>query len=128
LPDLDFTDVLESGEFEDCITVTTVSGVVGSGGLDVDTKSAPKPMDAIVVPGKADLHRLDDGSRVTAFILVFVCYPLSAGSKTNDTVHREPDIVTWHGRRYTVMSVEDYSAFGRGFVKASCDLLDLSPT
>jgi hypothetical protein len=127
-PSLSFEDVLDSPEFTDTITVTVNQGVIGTGGEDVVTPNFPETVTAIVVPGKSNLRRGDDGSRVTAYIEVFTAYPLSAGYKTNDASYRDADVIRWHGRDFTVMSIEDYSAFGPGFVKAGCDLLELSPT
>jgi len=38
----------------------------------------------------------------------------------------DADEVEWSGRTYTVVNVNDYSHFGRGFVCATCDLKPLS--
>jgi hypothetical protein len=127
-PSLSFEDVLDSPEFTDTITVTVNQGVIGTGGEDVVTPNFPETVTAIVVPGKSNLRRGDDGSRVVAYIEVFTAYPLSAGYKTNDSTYRDADTICWHSRVFTVISVEDYSAFGPGFVKAGCDLLPLNPT
>lgn len=127
-PSLDMTDVLDAAEFQDTFTVTVNSGVIGAGGLDVETPSVPTQVCGIVVPGKSNLRRGDDGSRVTAYIEIFTAYPLSAGYKTNDATYRDADTIVWHSREFTVISVEDYSAFGPGFIKAGCDLLPLVPT
>ena len=126
-PSLSFEDVLSSPEFTDVITVTVNQGVIGAGGLDVVTPSAPVTTWAIVVPGKSNLRRADDGSRVTAYIEVFTAYPLSQGYKTDDASYRDADTILWHGRVYSVMVIEDYSAFGAGWIKAGCDLLPISP-
>lgn len=129
MPELDFSDVIESREFTDEITVTVNEGVVGPNGEDVITPNYPITTTAIVVPGKSNLRRGDDGARVTAYIEVFTEYPLSAGYKrTGDASYRDADVIRWHGRDFTVISIEDYSAFGAGFIKAGCDLLELVPT
>ena len=36
----------------------------------------------------------------------------------------DADIVTWNGRRYTVVTVDDYSRYGAGFTCATCRLLE----
>jgi hypothetical protein len=128
MPDLDFSDVLASPEFVDSFSVVSTARTITSGGVESDTPAAPVGARGVVVPGKSSLRRLEDGARVGAFIDIYTTYRLSAGVKTNDTTSRDADIVTWHGRQFTVMMVEDYSAFGAGWIHASCDLLALNPT
>jgi hypothetical protein len=41
-----------------------------------------------------------------------------------DTSTMQPDIIVWHGNNYKVMSVEDYSAYGPGFINAMAVLFD----
>ncbi len=36
------------------------------------------------------------------------------------------DIVRWNGLRFTVVSVNDYSTYGRGFVECICEMVPLS--
>ena len=128
MPTLDMSDVLAAPEFVDSFLVTTNQGVIGAGGLDVETPSVAITVFGIVVPGKSTLIRDSDGARVTAYIDIFTAYPLSAGYKTTDQSFRDADVVSWHGRDFTVMTIEDYSAFGPGFIKAGCDLIELNPT
>lgn len=128
MPALDFSDVLASPEFADSFSVVSTTRAIGTDGVAADTPAAPVPLWGPVIPGKSSLRRLDDGSRVVAYIDVYAAYPLSAGVKSDDATSRDADVVTWHGRQYTVIAVEDYSAFGAGWVHASCDLLSLSPT
>lgn len=39
----------------------------------------------------------------------------------------QPDLVVWQGNQYFVESLEDYSTYALGFVKAHCVLTDASP-
>ncbi len=126
-PTLDMSDALDAVEFIDTFLVTTNQGIIGSGGLDVETPSVPILVQGIVVPGKSTLTRAADGSRVAAYIDIYTAYPLSQGFKSSDSAYRDADTILWHGRTWTVMTVEDYSAFGPGFLKVGADLLELSP-
>ncbi len=129
MADLDFSDVLSSPEFLDTISVFGAVDTIGADGRAVLLSSVTTTYSAIVVPGRADLHRLDDGSRVSAFIEIYLNGTLSIGGRrAGDASERPADIVTWHGSQYVVAMVEDYSAFGEGFIKASCDLIPLNPT
>ena len=127
MPSLDFSDVLSSVEFVDTFFVVQTISTIGSDGVSVGVPGPPIPVSGIVVPGKSSTIRGSDGQRVTAFIDVFTTFRLSDGTKANDVSSRQADVVTWHGQRFTVIMLEDYSAFGAGFIKASCDLLDLNP-
>lgn len=76
------------------------------------------PFAAVVTSDKGDiLHRNADGSRIIGSITVHTMFRLSDGSASQDA-----DEVVWQGRTYTVVNVNDYSHFGRGFVCATCDL------
>lgn len=128
MPTLDFTRVLNSPRFKDKFLVTPVKGVIGPDGMEIDTTSRSIWVSGIVVPGKLSTLRTADGSRVNAFIDIYSQRKLTPGYKKKDgnTNTREADRVTWHGRIYLVNTVEDYGAFGRGFYKASCDLLTVT--
>lgn len=128
MPTLDLTEVLEAEEFQDTIVVYATFGVINAHGVAAETTDSGITTNAIVIPGQSNLRRADDGARVDAYIEVYTKYPLSAGYKSDDAHYRDADEIRWHGRRFSVMKVEDYSGFGSGFIKASCDLLDFNPT
>lgn len=76
----------------------------------------------VVTNDKGDvLQRGTDGSRVTGNINIHTRFRLSDGGAALDA-----DNVLWGGRRYVVANVLDWSHFGRGFVNAECQLLDLT--
>ena len=128
MPTLDVSDVLSSPEFQDNFSVLSTSNVMGVGGVGVETVTGPFAALGVVVPGKSSLRRRDDGARVTAYIDIWTRYPLTNGVKTDDVTSREADVVTWRGRQFTVISIEDWTDFGSGFIHASCDLIPLNPT
>nr|WP_168736086.1 hypothetical protein [Burkholderia sp. Tr-862] len=77
---------------------------------------------AVVTSDKGDiLHRNADGSRIVGSITLHTMFRLMDGSAGSDA-----DEVVWADRTYTVVNVNDYSHFGRGFVCATCDLKPLS--
>jgi hypothetical protein len=74
----------------------------------------------IVMPDSGDeLERTAQGATVNARITIHTPFQLSVGDQTHDA-----DIVIWQGRRYTVIGVKDYRAFG--FVCATGELLPLN--
>ncbi len=73
----------------------------------------------IVTPDAGDeLERTPEGAYVNARITIHTPFKLWVGDQTHDA-----DIVRWQGRRYTVTSVKDYSAFG--FVRATGERMPL---
>ena len=127
MPNLDVTEVLSDPDFVDTFTVVSTTRVIGSDGNATSTAGSPRTGYGVVIPGKSSLRRLDDGSRVEAFIDVYTTFSLTQGVKSTDTSSTAADVITWRGRRYTVAQVENWTGFGAGFVHASCDLLDLNP-
>ncbi len=128
MPSIDVSDVLLDPDFTDTITVTTTTRVVGTNGRATDTVASPFSFVAVVIPTSQRLILQSDGALRDGAIEIYTTYALSGGVKTSDTVSRQPDVVTWHGREYVVASVEDFSAFGAGFIHATANLQNINPT
>nr|WP_254209785.1 hypothetical protein [Burkholderia multivorans] len=85
---------------------------------------ASTPFSAVVTSDKGDiLHRNADGSRIIGSITLHTMFRLRDGGPDG---RADADEVVWDGATYTVVNVNDYSHFGRGFVCATCDLKPLS--
>ncbi|WP_175910635.1 hypothetical protein [Burkholderia metallica] len=119
---LDVTDVLLDPDFMDTgLICNRMTQTVDSHGRAQNT-AASTPFAAVVTSDKGDiLHRNADGSRIIGSITLHTMFRLTDGS-----AGRDADEVVWAGRTYTVVNVNDYSHFGRGFVCATCDLKPLS--
>lgn len=119
---LDVTDVLFDPDFMDIgLTVTRNAQAVDARGRATNTPTQ-QAFSGVVTSDKGDiLHRNADGSRIIGSITIHTTFRLIDGSAGFDA-----DEVTWQGRVYTVVNVNDYSHFGRGFVCATCDLKPLS--
>lgn len=124
---LDVSDVLSDPDFQSSFQVTSTTRIVGASGRPTNTTTGPVPALGVVQPGKSTMRRLDDGSRITAFIDIWTQYPLTAGTKASDSSSRAADVIAWHGRQFTVAMVEDWTDFGAGYLHAECDLLPLNP-
>ncbi|WP_261524057.1 hypothetical protein [Burkholderia multivorans] len=119
---LDVTDVLLDPDFMDTgLLCNRMTQTVDDHGRAQNTV-ASTPFAAVVTSDKGDiLHRNADGSRIIGSITLHTMFRLLDGS-----VGQDADEVVWAGRTYTVVNVNDYSHFGRGFVCATCDLKPLS--
>ncbi len=119
---LDVTEVLLDPDFMDTgLICNRMTQTVDDHGRAQNTV-ASTPFAAVVTSDKGDiLHRNADGSRIIGSITLHTMFRLMDGSADYDA-----DEVVWAGRTYTVVNVNDYSHFGRGFVCATCDLKPLS--
>lgn len=119
---LDVTDVLTDPDFMDAgLTCNRMAQAVGDDGRAANAVTQTR-FAAVVTSDKGDiLHRNADGSRIIGSITLHTPFRLTDGA-----AGRDADEIVWQGRTYTVVSVNDYSHFGRGFVCATCDLKPLS--
>ncbi|KVT95611.1 hypothetical protein [Burkholderia ubonensis] len=119
---LDVTDVLLDPDFMDSgLLCNRMAQTTDERGRAHNTVTAT-PFAAVVTSDKGDiLHRNGDGSRIIGSITLHTMFRLIDGS-----TGRDADEIVWSGRAYTVVNVNDYSHFGRGFVCATCDLKPLS--
>jgi galactose-6-phosphate isomerase len=112
---LDVSDVLLDPDFADSLQFERLTTTVGDDGIATQTPKITR-FSGVVTSGSGDqLRRFDAGQRVEGSIVVHCRQRLN-----------EADVVIWRARRFTVMSVDDYSNFGRGFVAAHCELIPLS--
>lgn len=121
MPLLDVSDILADPDFADSAVVTrttvTVDPQTGrAAGSETDT-----PISVVVTSDKGrNLQRNPEAAVSTGSILMHSVFRFTEGGDGLDA-----DIVTWNGRRYTVVTVDDYSRYGAGFTCATCRLLDL---
>ena len=121
MPFLDVSDVLLDPDFATTFTVTRSAAAAGADGNNVVTPSAPISVTGVVEPANSnDLRRLPDAESLTGTIAIYTPFALNVLS-ANTTA----DIVTWNGRQYTVIDVEDWSQFGAGYVRALARMLSL---
>lgn len=120
MPVLDVSDVLADPMFADAATVVraavTVDPLTGRR-VETTTETA---ISVVVTSDKGrNLQRNPEAAISTGSILMHSTFRFTEGGGGLDA-----DIVTWNGRRYTVVTVDDYSRYGAGFTCATCRLLD----
>ncbi len=121
---LDVTEVLLDPDFMDrSLSVKRSAQAVGADGLAVlSTLPTPISFAGVVTSNNGSLlTRIAEGERVADTIIIHSMFGLSDGQ-----AGQTADIVTWQGKQWTVVSVNDYSHFGRGFVSAVCELIPLT--
>ena len=127
MPQLDVSEAFDVLNL-DVFYVYSAAMTVGSTGQPINAVAAPIKAYGVVEPDKTTLKRMDDGTRLEGAIDIYTRYPLTAGIKTDDMTSKPADVVRWHGRLWVVAAVEDFSAFGAGYLHAACDLLPQMPT
>ncbi|RRA01907.1 hypothetical protein [Burkholderia cepacia] len=123
---LDVTDVLLDPDFMNTgLVCNRMTQTVGQKGRATNAVTAI-PFSAVVTSDKGDiLHRNSDGSRIIGSITLHTPLRLRDGGPDGTA---DADEIVWQGATYTVVNVNDYSHFGRGFVCATCDLKPLTGT
>ena len=122
MPFIDVSDLLCDPDFSTLFTVKrTASSVVD--GYGVRTTAESDPINGVVLPmGTKELIRLPEADRVQGQILVYTQYRLTSGEAGTAA-----DIVRWRNNDYTVVSADDYSEFGAGYIEARCKLNPVRP-
>jgi galactose-6-phosphate isomerase len=121
-PRLDVTSVLKDSLFRDHFDVTRNVQTVGNDGNVIDTPTAFLRISGVVnAMNSAILVRNDVGEMLAGDIQIFTKFKLTDGTGTLDA-----DIVTWDGQQYTIVNIDNWSRFGKGYVRAIAKVLKLN--
>lgn len=120
MADLDVSDLLVDPDFADRLQCVRHQQTVDEHGIAHNAQQVSEFLGVVTSDRGTELARLAAGARVSGSILIHTRFRLSNGHAGHDA-----DEVIWRGNRYTVVSVDDYSQYGAGFVCASCDLVPL---
>jgi hypothetical protein len=120
---IDVDELLVDPDFTQLVDIITSIETVNSGGLAVRTLKTDSGVVAIVQSnGGEKLIRLADGSRISDAINIWCRHSLHAA-----TAKTAADIVVWEGQRYVVKVSNDWSQYGIGWFKATCEFLGTVP-
>jgi len=121
MADLDVSEILDDPDFrDDGLICKRMTQTVSASGIASNDPTETE-FSAVVISASGDrLNRLAEGSRTSGSITLYTRFNLIPGSDAEDA-----DVVAWRGRDYTVSSVKDWGHFGRGFISADCDLIQL---
>jgi galactose-6-phosphate isomerase len=130
MPLMDMSAALAETQFQDSFTVVQRQQVVSNAGIGSMVATNFPNVSGVVYPSdENDLQRLPDYSIQMKAFTVFTQFALRGESEAEDEEF-EPDILLWNGDSFLVRTIEDYSNFGAGFVKAICtstDYVDQAP-
>lgn len=122
MPFIDVSDVLTDPEFAEppkSLIVLRRTQTIGiNGRVAVAVKNIP--IDGIVTAGSGNnLQRLEDQQHMIKRITVHTMFRLRGPA-----LGFQPDIVQWHGDNFVVTEIDDHSAYGAGFISATCASTD----
>lgn len=118
---LDVSDILDDPDLSDVVSCVRNFQTVGADGIAVNTQVAHKFRGVVTSDNGDVLTRLPNGERIRGSMTIHTVFRLSDGSNGQSA-----DVVLWQGRHYTVTTVNDFSNYGRGFVAAGCELIELT--
>jgi galactose-6-phosphate isomerase len=122
MPFIDVSDVLLDPDFEQEFLLLRSVQTVDDGGIATNTPTQLS-IAGVIVPKTSELDQVEEGLRIVSMIEVFTPFLMTAGS-----AGIVADIVVYNNRSYRVMAVEDWSAYGNGWTKATCTEMSLANT
>ena len=133
MPTLDVNDAFDPS-FIDTITVMRITQTVDMNGRVVRFKTPYYNVSAVVTAtGPDDLQRLESYEMMNKSISVY-CPEFRLQGPVRDPGNgieqTQPDEIIWHGSTFVIVSMQDYSGYGRGFtscVAVSIDAVDAPP-
>jgi galactose-6-phosphate isomerase len=121
VPLLDVSEITLDVDFSDVFDVVRRNERVNGNGISVPTLTTYRNQVGVVyLRGKNDLKRSDDNDLTEKEVYIVTKFRLQG---TSPGV--KPDTVLWHGSRFIVSRVEDFSNFGAGFIRARCTSMGL---
>lgn len=131
MPQLDVSVALTNPYTLDRFDVLRRIETVDASGLAQSTVSLLTKIPGVVyVDGDQSMKRSEDRTQQDKHITILTRFALRASSKAVIPVPQsyQPDLVLWSKNNYIVESLEDYSRYGQGFVKASACIFDYVAT
>jgi galactose-6-phosphate isomerase len=120
MPTLDVSDAFDPSFFDDMI-VERITETVDVHGRTHQTTVTDEFEGVVTATSPDDLIRVPEAEYMNKTITIFTQYRLRGPGEGYDA-----DVVQWHGSRFIVRAVDDFSGYGEGFVSAVC--MALSPT
>ncbi|BDH45755.1 hypothetical protein TUM12370_17990 [Salmonella enterica subsp. enterica serovar Choleraesuis] len=119
MPFLDVSDVLLDPDFcDDSLVVKRSDQTTDADGFTTNATTTTPFAGVVTIDRSLEAKRMAAGQTIGGAILVVTQYRLTQGQSGRDA-----DVVTYQGRDYRVTFVDDYSAYGAGFVQAHCELM-----
>ncbi len=121
MANLDVSDVLLDPDFMSRgLICTRIAVIVGDNGRPQKTETKHQFNAVVTTNSGMNMDRREDGTLIKGAINIHSRFALSAGDSES-----QADKVLWQGREYIVSQVLSNTHYGRGFIKAICELKPL---
>jgi len=118
---LDVSDVLLDPDFMDTDIVCNRTAVIAGGnGRSQESTTSTTFAGVVTTNSGLNMDRRPDGTLIKGAINIHTKFALTQGGTNN-----KADEIVWQGKTYIVSQVLDNLHYGRGFVKAICELKPL---
>lgn len=126
-PQIDLSIPLTSFMLVDSFSVQRRQETVGSTGRNTIAVAQTDNVPGVVHPsGDSSLERPAESERQHKEIDVYTRFALRGASLDVSQNNWQPDLVTWNNNVYVVKSIEDWSKYGEGWIKAHCVQEDMT--
>jgi hypothetical protein len=127
MPTLDVSEVLDSPEFQDMVTVSRANDTVDENGMaSVGTPQIFNNVPAVVTfAGPNDIEIVPEATSMAKYIVIVTRFRLRGPASSG-----QPDKVTYQGSQFKVINLDPYCNYGSGFVEAiaqSIEYVDPAP-
>ena len=118
MPSLDMSEALTEPSFQDTFSIKRRRQVVNEYGETAMVETTLTGLTGIItMGGDNSLNRGEDEEHQGKTMSIVTQVRLRGASKVS-TDQYLPDLILWHGSEFLVNTVEDYTAFGSGWVQA----------
>jgi galactose-6-phosphate isomerase len=115
MPTLEVSWVTQEPEFADMFQVLRRPETISQSGRSVTSQVTKTAYGTIVPTGDNSLVRQADYELGRRTITVYTTQRLQMAAPGY-----QPDLILYRGNQYVVSNIEDFSAFGAGFIAAEC--------
>lgn len=121
MPLHDVSDAFDESFWDD-IVVTRFTETIDQHGRVVRTPTVITTQGVVTASSPDDLNRLPDEQYMNKSITIYSPFRFIGPVIGNPQTH--PDEITWHGSRFVVRALDDYSGYGRGFMMVVCTSIE----
>lgn len=114
MPTLDLSDAFDPSFLDDLIVERSTESVDIHGRTHASTTLVTIE-GVVTATSPDDLVRVPEAEYMNKTITIYTQYRLRGPSEGIDS-----DVIQWHGSRFIVRAVDDFSGYGEGFVQAVC--------
>lgn len=113
MPTLDVSEAFDPS-FWDELTVTRTTETVNIRGRTAQVTNTESFLGVVTPASPADLEKLPEAERMKKAISVYTQYRLRGAGPGYDA-----DILNWHGTPFQVVTLNDYTGYGVGFMSVT---------